>query len=48
VDLVAEGARMKAKLAVGVLQFGLFLFQQTFGGQSRAPFLRQLVRQASR
>jgi hypothetical protein len=45
VDLVAEGARMKAKLAIGVPQFGLFLFQQTFGGQSRAPFLRQLVRE---
>jgi len=43
VDLVRQGPRVVSQLAVGGLQFRLFLFQQPFGGQSGTPFLCQLV-----
>ena len=46
VNLVREGQRMLAQLAIGCLQFGLFLFQQPFCGQSGAPFFCQFVRKA--
>jgi chromate reductase len=46
VYLVRQGARVLAQLAIGGVQFRLFLFQQALGGEARAPFLCQLVGKA--
>ncbi len=45
-DLMRQGKRMLTQLAIGGLQFGLFLFQQAFSGQSGAPFFCQFIREA--
>jgi hypothetical protein len=45
-NLMREGKRMLAQFAIGGLQFGLFLFQQAFGGQSGPPFICQFVGEA--